>query len=134
MDGPVSAALSAAATAALNESDRTAHLANEFVHDISSSHEELEPVLIDLFGLSGILRQLRDVDFPSQLRPSLSRVIWTCSDICSCMSTVLDGCGEGVLRSRRWALTDAPGQIEGLKANLQNCMRTLEIAIDAVKM
>lgn len=130
MDG----SLSAAATAALDEADRTALLANNFVHDISSSQEELEPVLVDLFGLVGLLKQLQDVDVPGQLQPSLARVIWACSDICRCVTTVLTGCGDGTLRSRRWALTDAPAEVEGMRANLQNCTRTLEIAAEGLKL
>lgn len=125
---------SAAAIAALDEADRTTVLANNFVHDISSSNEELEPVLVELFGLGSLLKQLQDVDVPGRLQPPVTRVIWACSDICRYLGAVLSGCGDDTLRSRRWALTDAPAEVEGLKANLQNCIRTLEIVAEALKV
>lgn len=131
MDG----SLLAATSAALGGVDRTTHLTNDFVQDVTSSQEELEPVLVDLFGLGGLLDQLRGVGaIPHVLQPSLTRIVWSCCDICKFMDAVLAGCGDGTLRSRRWALTDAPVEIEGLKANMENCTRTLEIVVEALKM
>lgn len=131
MDG----SFSTAAIAAISEADQTTVLANNFIHDISSSHEQLEPLLVDLFGLGGLLRQFREhVDVPARLHPPVTRVIGACSDVCRCMNAVLAACGDGPLRSRRWALTDTPAEVEGLRANLQNCTRTLEIVVEALKV
>lgn len=91
-------------------------------------------MLVDLFGLGSLLDELRNAGIPHVLQPSLTRIVWSCCDICKFIDAVLTGCGDGTLRSRRWALTDAPVEIEGLKANMENCTRTLEVVVEALKM
>lgn len=131
MDAP----LIAATTAALTAADRTTQIANHFLNEITSAHDELEPVIIELFGLSGLLKQLQTaVAVPNQLQPSLAWVVRACADVCKRIDAVLSECGDGPLRSRRWALTDAPVEIEELKMSLEACRRTIEIVAEGLDL
>lgn len=130
MDGP----LIAATTAALTGVDRTTHLANIFLHDVTSSQEDLEPVLVELFGLGGGLQQLQAAAVPAELQPPLTSVVRDCSINCSRIDAVLSGCGDGTSRSGRWALTDAPVEIGQLKTSLEVSRRALEIVVEALDL
>lgn len=130
MDAP----LIAATTAALTETDRTTQIANDFLDGVTSAQDELEPVLVELFGLSGLLKQLQTVYIPNQLQPPLTWVVRGCSDICKRIDAVLSRCGDGTPRTGRWALTDAPVEIDELKTSLQLCRRTLEIVVEGLEL
>ena len=130
----MSGLLIAATTAALTEVDRTTHMANTFLDEVTSAQDELEPVLVELFGLGGLLRQLRNADTPKELQPPVTRVIRGCADICKRTDAVLSGCGDGSLRSRRWALTDAPVEIQESRVGLEACRRTVEIVVEALEL
>lgn len=130
MDGP----LIAATTAALTEVDRLTLLVNKFVSDVTSSQDDLEPVLVEFFGLGCILQQIQPVVVPSELQLPLTAVVRGCLLSCSRIDAILSGCGEGTSRSVGWALTDAPVEIEGLNASLEVCRRATEIVLEALDL
>lgn len=130
MDGP----LAAATTAALAEADRTAAAVHDFLNHVTAAHDDLDPVLSEVLpALRGLLGRLRGVDVPGELRPSAAWVIRCCSDTCERVGAVLAGCGTDQLRSRRWALSDAPREIRELTGATEACTRTVEVVVEAAE-
>ncbi|ROW06745.1 hypothetical protein VMCG_04024 [Cytospora schulzeri] len=130
MDGP----LIAANTAAHVSASRSAQIATDFLRDVPAAQRELEPLLIELFEVRGTLERLQDVILPVPLFAPLVGVIRGCTDVCSRIDGVLSQCGDGSLRSGRWAVTEASVEIQGLSRVLGFCRRTAQLTFEAVDL
>lgn len=130
MDGP----LIAASTAALVAASRSAQAATDFLSDVPAAHRELKPLLVELFDLQGTLERLQDVVLPVPLFAPLVGVIRGCTDVCSRVDGVFSLCGDGPLRSGRWAVTEASVEIRALGRVLGFCRMTAQLAFEAVDL
>ena len=128
MDGP----LIAANTAALAGAARSAHVTTDFLKDVPAAQRELQPVLTDLLDLRGLLERLQDAPLPDSLCTPLVGVVRGCTDICGRIDGVLYRCGDGPLRSGRWAVTETSVEIRGLRRVLGLCRRTAQSALEIV--
>lgn len=128
MDGP----LVAATTAALASAARTAQTTTDFLRDVPEAHLELEPVLIELFDLRGLLDRLQDVALHGPLFVPLVGVVHGCTDICGRIDRVLSGCGDGPLSSERWVHLKVAVEIQRLNMVMGFCRRTVQLTLEAV--
>ncbi|POS71952.1 hypothetical protein DHEL01_v209650 [Diaporthe helianthi] len=128
MDGPIIAAT----TAALAAATQTAYIVTEFLRDVPPAHAELESVLIDLFDLRGFFERLQHSVPPHPLCNPLIGVTRGCTDVCARIDSALAGCGDGPLRTGRWALTDASVEVRRLSRALGFCRQTVQFAFEAV--
>lgn len=133
MDG---LALSAASAAVLADVNRTTQFANDFLNDVASAQDELEPVLLELFELDGLVRHIRnggDDLIPQELRSSLTQTLQSCAKVCKSIDAVLVGCGEGSVRAGHWAMADAPLEVQQWKVKLEFGRRTVKVAVGALE-
>ncbi|KAI3398732.1 hypothetical protein diail_8598 [Diaporthe ilicicola] len=128
MDGPIIAAT----TAALAAASQTAYVVTDFLKDVPPAHSELESVLIELFDLRGFFERLQHLAPPDALCHPLIGVTRGCTDVCARIDSALAGCGDGPLRSGRWAITDASVDIRRLGRALGFCRQTLQFAFEAI--
>ncbi|KAJ0124784.1 hypothetical protein J7T55_006125 [Diaporthe amygdali] len=128
MDGPIIAAT----TAALAAATQTAYIVTDFLKDVPPAHSELESVLIELFDLRGFFERLQHLTPPDVLCHPLIGVTRGCTDVCGRIDSVLTGCGDGPLRSGRWALTDASVDIRRFSKALGFCRQTVQFAFEAI--
>lgn len=128
MDGPIIAAT----TAALAAATQTAYIVTDFLRDVPPAHSELESVLIELFDLRGFFERLQHLTPPDPLCHPLIGVTRGCTDVCARIDSTLAGCGDGPLRSGRWAITDASVDIRRLSRALAFCRQTLQFAFEAI--
>ncbi|KUI73615.1 hypothetical protein VM1G_09453 [Cytospora mali] len=127
MDGDLVAANTAALAGVLHSSQS----ATDFLRDVPAAHDELEPVLLELFNLEGILERSQDVALPVPLFAPLAGVIRGCTEICGRIDGVLSRCGDDTLRSGRWVTTEASVNVRRLRKVLEFCRRTVKLALEA---
>ncbi|KAH8778576.1 hypothetical protein F5883DRAFT_639074 [Diaporthe sp. PMI_573] len=127
MDGPIIAAT----TAALAAATQTAYIITDFLRDVPPAHAELESVLIELFDLRGFFERLQHSAAPDPLCNPLIGVTRGCTDVCARIDSALAGCGDGPLRTGRWALTDASVDVRRLSRALGFCRQTIQFAFEA---
>lgn len=130
MEGP----LIAANTAALVSASRCAQIIASFLRDVPAADRELKPLLDELFDLQSTLERLQDVVLPVPLFAPLVGVIRGCTDVCSRIEGALDGCGDGSLRSGRWAVTETSFEVLGLGRVLGFCLRIAQLVFEAVDL
>lgn len=128
MDGPIIAAT----TAALAAATQTAYIVTDFLRDVPPAHSELESVLIDLFDLRGFFERIQHSAPPESLCNPLIGVTRGCTDVCARIDSALAGCGDGPLRTGRWALTDASVDVRRLSRALGFCRQTVQFAFEAI--
>lgn len=128
MDGPIIAAT----TAALAAATQTAYIVTDFLRDVPPAHAELESVLIELFDLRGFFERLQHSAPPDVLCNPLIGVTRGCTDVCARIDSALAGCGDGPLRTGRWALTDASVDVRRLSRALGFCRQTVQFAFEAI--
>ncbi|KAK7740326.1 hypothetical protein SLS63_001528 [Diaporthe eres] len=110
----------------------TAYIVTDFLRDVPPAHSELESVLIELFDLRGFFERLQHNAPPDVLCNPLIGVTRGCTDACARIDSCLAGCGDGPLRSGRWALTDASVDIRRLARALGFCRQTVQFAFEAI--